>query len=125
PGEEVYGVISKGKGLVIHSKDCPNLNYLLKISPEKVVKVLWDRSQGLHPVRIRLLVKDRLGILGEVTTTIGRLGANITEARTKSLPSGQALMDFTLQVDNYQSFLKVKEALSGLEGVESVQRLMG
>ncbi|MEJ7620129.1 MAG: bifunctional (p)ppGpp synthetase/guanosine-3',5'-bis(diphosphate) 3'-pyrophosphohydrolase [Aquificaceae bacterium] len=125
PGEEVYGVISKGKGLVIHSKDCPNLNYLLKISPEKVVKVLWDRSQGLHPVRIRLLVKDRLGILGEVTTTIGRLGANITEARTKSLPSGQALMDFTLQVENYQSFLKVKEALSGLEGVESVQRLMG
>jgi len=125
PGEEVYGVISKGKGLVIHSKDCPNLNYLLKISPEKVVKVLWDRSQGLHPVRIRLLVKDRLGILGEVTTAIGRLGANITEARTKSLPSGQALMDFTLQVENYQSFLKVKEALSGLEGVESVQRLMG
>ncbi len=125
PGEEVYGVISKGKGLVIHSKDCPNLNYLLKISPEKVVKVLWDRSQGLHPVRIRLIVKDRLGILGEVTTAIGRLGANITEARTKSLPSGQALMDFTLQVENYQSFLKVKEALSGLEGVESVQRLMG
>ncbi len=125
PGEEVYGVISKGKGLVIHSKDCPNLNYLLKISPEKVVKVLWDRSQGLHPVRIRLLVKDRLGILGEVTTTIGRLGANITEARTKSLPSGQALMDFTLQVENYQSFLKVKEALQSLEGVESVQRLMG
>ncbi len=125
PGEEVYGVISKGKGLVIHSKDCPNLNYLLKISPEKVVKVLWDRSQGLHPVRIRLIVKDRLGILGEVTTAIGRLGANITEARTKSLPSGQALMDFTLQVENYQSFLKVKEALKGLEGVESVQRLMG
>ncbi len=125
PGEEVYGVISRGKGLVIHSKDCPNLNYLLKFSPEKVIKVLWDRSQGLHPVRLRLLVKDRVGILGEVTTSIAKLGANITEARTKSLPSGQALMDFTLQVESYQDFLRIKEALQRLEGVESLQRLMG
>ncbi|QID33663.1 RelA/SpoT family protein [Pampinifervens florentissimum] len=125
PGEEVYGVISRGKGLVIHSKDCPNLKHLWSVSTEKVIKVLWSKSQGLHPVRLRLIVKDRMGILGEVTTTIAKSGANITEARTKSLPSGQALMDFTLQVENYQSFLKVKEALSGLEGVESVQRLMG
>ncbi len=125
PGEEVYGVISRGKGLVIHSKDCPNLQHIWKVSPEKVIKVLWNKSQGLHPVRLRLIVKDRMGILGEVTTTIAKSGANITEARTKSLPSGQALMDFTLQVENYQSFLKVKEALRGLEGVESVQRLMG
>lgn len=125
PGEEVYGVISRGKGLVIHSKDCPNLKHLWSVSPEKVIKVLWSKSQGLHPVRLRLIVKDRMGILGEVTTTIAKSGANITEARTKSLPSGQALMDFTLQVENYQSFLKVKEALKGLEGVESVQRLMG
>lgn len=124
-GEEVYGVISRGKGLVIHSKDCPNLKHLWSVSPEKVIKVLWSKSQGLHPVRLRLIVKDRMGILGEVTTTIAKSGANITEARTKSLPSGQALMDFTLQVENYQSFLKVKEALKGLEGVESVQRLMG
>lgn len=125
PGEEVFGVISKGKGLVIHSKECPNLNYLLKVSPEKVIKVLWSKSQGFHPVRLRLLVKDRVGILGEVTTTIAKSGANITEARTKSLPSGQALMDFTVQVENYQNFLKVKDALQSLEGVESIQRLMG
>ncbi len=125
PGEEVYGVISRGKGLVIHSKDCPNLKHLWSVSTEKVIKVLWSKSQGLHPVRLRLIVKDRMGILGEVTTTIAKSGANITEARTKSLPSGQALMDFTLQVENYQSFLRVKEALRGLEGVESVQRLMG
>ncbi|MCX8060637.1 MAG: DUF5913 domain-containing protein, partial [Aquificaceae bacterium] len=125
PGEEVYGVITKGKGLVIHSKECPNLNHVRQISPEKVVKVLWDRSKGLHPVRIRLVVKDRVGMLAEVTSAISRTGANITEAKTKSLPSGEALMDFTLQVENYQKFLRVKESLQSLEGVERLQRLMG
>ncbi|MDW8066417.1 MAG: bifunctional (p)ppGpp synthetase/guanosine-3',5'-bis(diphosphate) 3'-pyrophosphohydrolase [Aquificaceae bacterium] len=125
PGEEVYGIISRGKGLIIHSKDCPNLSHLLKVSPEKVIKVLWNKAQGLHPVRLRLLVKDRMGILAEVTSTIAKLDSNITEARTKSLPSGQALMDFTLQVEDYKSFQRIREALQSLEGVEEVQRLMG
>ncbi|MCX8164179.1 MAG: bifunctional (p)ppGpp synthetase/guanosine-3',5'-bis(diphosphate) 3'-pyrophosphohydrolase [Aquificaceae bacterium] len=124
PGEEVYGVVSRGRGLVIHSRECPNLGHILKISPEKVIRVLWDKSQGLHPVRIRLLVKDRMGILAEVSSAISKSGANITEAKTKSLPSGEATMDFTLQVENYRSFLKVKEALQSLEGVEAFQRLM-
>ncbi|MFN7064822.1 MAG: RelA/SpoT family protein [Aquificaceae bacterium] len=123
PGEEVYGVISKGKGLVIHSKDCPNLEYLRKASPEKVIRVLWSRSQGLHSTKLRLLVKDRVGILAEVTSTISSLRANITEARTKSLPSGEALMDFTLQVESYRELLRIMEALRNIEGIEECKRL--
>lgn len=122
-GEEAYGVVSRGKGLVVHSAECPNLSYLLKHFPEKVLKVRWGRSQGLYPVGIRLVVSDRIGILGEITTTIAKLGANITEARTKSLPSGQALMDFILQVKDYWHYKKIKESLSTLEGVERVERL--
>ncbi|MDW8295222.1 MAG: ACT domain-containing protein, partial [Aquificaceae bacterium] len=125
PGEEVYGVVSRGKGLVIHSKDCPNLKHLREVFPEKVIRVLWNRSQGLHPVRIRLVVKDRVGMLADVSSTIAKVGANITEAKTKSLPSGDAVMDFTVQLENYQSLLRLKEALRGVEGVENVQRLVG
>ncbi|MFN3472054.1 MAG: TGS domain-containing protein, partial [Aquificaceae bacterium] len=123
PGEEVYGVISKGKGLIIHSKECPNIAYLQKVSPEKVVKVKWNKAQGLHPTRIRLITKDRVGILAEVTSTISKMGANITEARTKSLPSGEALMDFTIQVEGYEEFLKILKALQSIEGVEDCKRL--
>jgi len=123
PGEEVYGVISKGKGLIIHSKECPNIAYLQKVSPEKIVKVKWNKAQGLHPTRLRLITKDRVGILAEVTSTISKMGANITEARTKSLPSGEALMDFTIQVENYEEFLRVIKALQSIEGVEDCRRL--
>lgn len=123
PGEEVYGIISKGKGLIIHSRECPNVEYLKKIAPERVVKVAWSRSQGFHPTKLRLLVRDRVGILAEVSSTISSFKANITEAKTKSLPSGSAIMDFTLQVESYQDLLKIMDALRSIEGVEECKRL--
>ncbi|MFN4013105.1 MAG: ACT domain-containing protein, partial [Aquificaceae bacterium] len=64
-----------------------------------------------------------VGILAEVTSTISKMGANITEARTKSLPSGEALMDFTIQVEGYEEFLKILKALQSIEGVEDCKRL--
>ena len=38
----------------------------IKASPEKIVKVKWNKAQGLHPTRLRLITKDRVGILAEV-----------------------------------------------------------
>lgn len=123
PGEEVYGVISKGKGLVVHSAQCPNLQYMALKAPERVMKLEWPSSEGKHPVRLRLSVKDRVGILAEVTSAMAKVGANITEARTRSLSTGNALMEFTVELRDYQHLLTLQKALMEVEGVEWVQRL--
>ncbi|SHK25905.1 RelA/SpoT family protein [Thermocrinis minervae] len=125
PGEEVYGVVVKGKGIVIHSSQCPNLQYMLKNLPEKVLKVDYKGSSGRYPTRIRLSVKDRIGILGDVTSTIAKLGVNILEAKTKSLQVGQAIMEFTVEVENYKTLKNLLDALRSVEGVEYVGRLFG
>ncbi|MEN3034158.1 MAG: bifunctional (p)ppGpp synthetase/guanosine-3',5'-bis(diphosphate) 3'-pyrophosphohydrolase [Aquificaceae bacterium] len=125
PGEEVFGVITKGRGLSVHSSKCPNLKHIMKVSPEKVLKLSWRFSKGLHPVKLRVIAFDRVGLLSEVTKTISSFGANITKASTNSLSSGEAIMDFTIQVDNYQSFKRILEALNQLQGVKQSLRLMG
>ncbi len=123
PGENVYGVITRGKGVVIHSQECPNLQYMLRNLPEKVIKVKWQSSSGKHRVKIRLLVKDRLGVLADISSTIAKSGANITEARTKSVSTGKAIMEFSIDVDNYTSFQKVILNLKTLEDVEQCERV--
>ncbi len=123
PGENVYGVITKGRGVVIHSQECPNLQYMLRNLPEKVIKLKWQSSSGKHKVKIRLLVKDRLGVLADISSIIAKSGANITEARTKSVSTGKAIMEFSIDVDNYNSFQKVVLNLKTLEDVEQCERV--
>ena len=62
PGDEVLGVVAKGKGLIIHLKGCPNLEHFLKHFPERVVHVDWENAQGKYPAIVRVWAKDRVGI---------------------------------------------------------------
>lgn len=123
PGEEVYGVVTKGRGVVVHSKLCPNLRYIQRNLPDKVISVLWKVSGGKHPVRLRIVVKDRLGVLAEITSSMSKMGANILEAKTKSVAMGMAFMEFLVQVSNYAEFLRLCETIRSVEGVEVCERL--
>ncbi|WP_448588563.1 RelA/SpoT family protein [Thermocrinis sp.] len=124
PGDEVLGVVSKGKGLIIHLAKCPNLQHILNHFPERVVKVIWTSTQGKHEVSLRLWVKDRVGILGEVASTLARLNANIVQSVTKSLHTGEAVMEFVVELTNLEHLNKVIHALGELEGVERVSRVI-
>lgn len=123
PGEEVCGVITRGKGIVVHSKSCPNLHYIQRNLPDKVIPVVWNVSTGKHPARLRVVVKDRLGVLADITSSISKAGANILEAKTKSTSTGKAFMEFLIEVGNYAEFLKVMEAIRSVDGVELCERL--
>ena len=83
PGEEVKAVIQKGKGLVIHSRNCPNLKNLEKIAPEKVFTLKW-KEKGLFPVPLRIISYDYLGLLGDVSTIFAKSGVNIVKTETSS-----------------------------------------
>ncbi|GBC88176.1 GTP pyrophosphokinase [bacterium HR13] len=123
PGEEVYGVITRGKGVVVHSKLCPNLQYIQRNLPEKVIPVVWRVSGGKHPVRIRVVVKDKVGVLAEITSSISKVGANILEAKTKSTSTGKAFMEFLVEVSNYAEFLRLSDTIRSVEGVEICERV--
>jgi GTP pyrophosphokinase/guanosine-3',5'-bis(diphosphate) 3'-pyrophosphohydrolase len=123
PGEEVYGVITRGKGVVVHSKLCPNLRYMQRNLPDKVIPVIWNSATGKHPARLRVVVKDRLGVLADITSSISKTGANILEARTKSTSIGKAFMEFLIEVGNYSDFLRVIDAIRSVEGVELCERV--
>jgi len=124
PGDEILGVVSKGKGLIIHLAKCPNLQHIKNHFPERVVKVNWTNAQEKHSVPLRLWVKDRVGILGEVASTLARLNANILQSVTKSLQTGEAVMEFVVELNSLEHLNKVIGALKELEGVEKVSRII-
>ncbi len=122
PGDPVLGVVTRLKGVAIHHKDCPNLKYLRSKFPEKVLEISW-KAKGKFKTKIKVLVKDRMGILSEITSAISEKGANILEAKAKSMTTGLAVMDFTIEVKGLDHLEGVLNSIKDIDNVEECVRI--
>ena len=122
PGDEIYGVITRGRGIVLHEKGCKNLAYMMENFPEKVLKAKL-KPEGKFKTRIRVKVRDRIGILADITRSIAERGSNIRESFSKTLGDGSAVMDFTIDVSDRKHLTEILKAIKAVEGVESCGRL--
>ena len=122
PGDEIYGVVTRGKGMILHESNCLNLRYIMENFPEKVLRAKW-KPQGRFKTRIRVTARDRIGILSEIARSIAEGGSNIWESVTKTTGDGVAVMDFTIDVSGREHLDDLIRTIESVEGVERCSRL--
>ena len=120
PGDVVKAVIQKGKGLVIHSADCPNLKNLEKVAPEKVFTLRWN-DKGLFPVKLVITARDRVGILSDIAQIFAKDEVNIVA--TSSITKGdKAFFNITGLFRDRNHLAKLVQDLKRLEDIEKVEK---
>ncbi|MBF0633790.1 MAG: bifunctional (p)ppGpp synthetase/guanosine-3',5'-bis(diphosphate) 3'-pyrophosphohydrolase [Nitrospinae bacterium] len=123
PGDAIRGFISRGKGLVVHTADCPNaLN--LGLDSERFVEVEWDiKSAGKHQVTISVVTEDKPGMLANVSAAIADNGSNITEASIAADQSNRGYIHLTIEIADLGQLRKIMGAVMRQPGVISVERV--
>jgi len=122
-GEEIVGYITRGKGIAVHSKTCPNVQNLLYDS-ERRIEVEWAGPKyTVYPVKLTLFTADRQGLLADVTSVISGVHSNIQniEARTGD---NQASIDVTVDIVDLKHLEKIVSSLKRIEGVYQVERVL-
>ena len=124
-GETIVGYVTRGKGIAVHSKACPNVQNLM-YEVERKIDVEWERAADeAFPVRMTVRTDDRPGLLANITSTLSDEKANIRtlEARTEfEGTSDGALVEMTVDVRDKKQLEKVVNALRRISGVRDVER---
>jgi GTP pyrophosphokinase len=125
-GEAIVGYVTRGKGVAVHSLNCPNVTNLL-YEPERRIDVQWtrDTEDGLpaaYPVKLTLFCDDKWGMLKQITAVISDAKTNIRniEARTAN---GQANIDVILDIADLKHLETIIAGVRKIPGVHDVQRL--
>ncbi len=125
-GEEIVGYVTRGKGVTVHSKSCPNVVNLM-YEPERRISVEWaaakgEAKAGTYPVKLTLFCDDRAGILKQVTAIVSDDNTNSRniEARTGD---AQATIDMVLDVSDVKHLDRIVAGLRKIAGVRDVQRV--
>ncbi|UVT16749.1 MAG: bifunctional (p)ppGpp synthetase/guanosine-3',5'-bis(diphosphate) 3'-pyrophosphohydrolase [Nitrospira sp.] len=123
PGDKILGYITRGRGLTIHSVDCPNLE-ALDYDRERLVEVEWDTATpSQHAVKIAVIAEDKTGVLANVSSAIAECQANISRAEIITREDRKAELDFVVEVADTDHLNRVLKAIERVEGVITARRL--
>ena len=132
-GEEIIGYVTRGKGVAVHARSCPNVQNLLYESDRRI-QVEWaappadSKDPGApkpttYPVRLTVLCEDRAGLLKEFTAIISDDGTNIQSVDSKPTPDGNAIVDFVVETVDVRHLNRLVLNLRKVPGVREVHRV--
>ena len=124
PGDDIVGYVTRGRGISVHSVDCPNVRNLL-YNPEREIEVAWGKDRdGFYPVQLVLSTEDQQGMLARLTDAIAKLDTNIRQIEADTSRPGRGSIEVVVDVRDRAHLERVRQALRNLPGVLEVRRRM-
>jgi guanosine-3',5'-bis(diphosphate) 3'-pyrophosphohydrolase len=127
-GEEIIGYVTRGKGVAVHARSCPNVQNLLYESDRRI-SVEWarpaDEATGrrlTYPVKLTVYCDDRAGMLKEMTAVISDDNTNIRSVDSKPGPNNDATVEFVVDAEDVRHLNRLVQGLRRVPGVRDVQR---
>jgi GTP pyrophosphokinase len=123
PGDAVVGFITRGRGVVIHRRDCPN--YVNHPEKERWMDLSWGQKKGeTYPVQVQIVADDRPGLLRDISEVVSLEGVNMTSTSARGADQEEnAVVDTTLQIRDSEQLMRVLSKLGRLRSVISARRI--
>ena len=119
-GDEITGFITRGRGVTVHRKSCPNITSEDEL--DRIVPVDWGESRTLYPVRIQLDCWDRVGLLGDVTSVVSNERINIANINSEEYDD-RCVISLTVYTNGIDQLGHLYTKLEAVNGVDGVTRL--
>ncbi|MGH9684957.1 MAG: RelA/SpoT family protein [Candidatus Acidiferrales bacterium] len=122
PGDDIIGYVTRGRGIAVHSKTCPNVQNLM-YETERSMPVTWaSAAEATFPVRLRVFTEDRPGMLAAITNAISETGANIRtfESGSQAL---RARIEIALDVHDRKQLERILTGVKRIHGVFDIERV--
>ncbi len=126
-GEEIVGYVTRGKGVAVHARSCPNVQNLLYESDRRI-NVEWSRAaEGVgqplrYPVKIIVHCEDRTGMLKELTAVISDENTDIRAVDLSRDDEGEAIIEFVVEAEDVRHLNRMVLGLRRVVGVRQVTR---
>ena len=122
PGDDIIGYVTRGRGVSIHRRDCPNIEYLL-MDPERVVKAEWaNNAKSSYTATIQVVADERTGLLMDVSQVLAGMNISITAMTAKVDKANQNIIQIQLSFD-VSSTEQLNNIIKSMRKVRSVKEV--
>lgn len=120
PGDQVVGFISRGRGVIVHTANCPHVQNL---ESERLISVTWNNEESKpFPAEISIMGRNEKGLLAKISLVFVQQDVNINALQIRSTVDGRSQMDFTVEVRDAVHLYQTIDKLRAIEHVYEVRR---
>ncbi len=123
PGDPIIGYITRGRGITIHRKNCPNILNLKEEEKERLIEVKWaENFKHAYPVKLNIEAFDRVSLLADIMEVLSekRISATYVNVVAKS---GLAHIEVTFMIENLNKLKVVLADVKKVRGIQKVYRV--
>lgn len=124
PGDPIIGFITRGRGVSVHHKECPNAE-ALSGQPERLIDVAWNSAEGdtgTFEVSIELQAISRPALLRDITQMLAEIKAPLVAIRSETRNNATVWIHLVLELAGHDHLEHVLRSCKNIEGVYSAVR---
>ncbi len=123
PGDKIVGYITRGRGISIHRKGCPNLKSLIENEEERIIDVEWDQQRSeSYLVDLNIEAVDKSALLNDITRLIKNEQIKLLSVNARTDKYGKAYIKLSVELSSIEHMKDIMNKIKDISGVLSVQR---
>ncbi len=126
PGDEIIGFITRGHGVSIHKRDCPNVpkDILSCEEPDRWISARWLGSSLNREFKAGLTIncESRVALMADVATLLADMRVMINSINTREMKDGRYFIYITITVKSTDFLNVVISKLKNISGIIDVTR---
>ena len=124
-GDDIVGFITKGRGVSVHRRDCPNMNPSSMSEEDKgrFIDVWWDEERSTSYIaNLQIEAPDRDGFLLEVTNVLAEMKVHMKSVNAFVNKKGMAIIQVGIEIRNTSDLAAINKRLKQIRGVSRISR---
>ena len=124
PGDDIVGYITKGRGVAIHRRDCPNIKLDDEFLQNRLVEVEWNNPEkSKFEGEVKIIAVDRVGLLNDIIHVVSMEKLSISGINCRVLKDNTANISLLVEVNDISELKQLMKKIKSIPGVDEVSRM--
>lgn len=121
-GDNIIGYISRGRGIIVHKKKCPNLKNIKEIE-DRCIDVEWEAVSPWETHRFKVLSKMTSDLFSEIEGAVRKYKGHLIEGRLEEDERGKLTGSFTMELEKKDDYKKIMKSIRTIPSILNIQSL--
>ncbi|MGM0674488.1 MAG: RelA/SpoT family protein, partial [Spirochaetota bacterium] len=118
-GDDIVGYVSRGRGIIVHKRNCPNLK-LIPDYEERAIEVEWETVSPRATRRFKVTAHKTSDLFSEIEGAVRKLNGHLIEGRVEENDNGNLEAYFTMELDRREHVKKVMKSIRTVPAVMNI-----